>query len=347
MQTAELHHDLDTHPNPEVERLLAQVAEQEANLDSNVRRGVSRDNSRTQKADARPQIHPHDFRLPSFLSAAELRKLRIEHESFLQSLTGRLSNYLRLDINVEMLRFEPVTFKKFSDGIAGTTHMTMFKADPLRGTCLLEMSPQLGRIIADRLMGGTGHPVIAERELSDIEIALLDQAVKIIIGEWCAQWVKFGELRPTLLGHESNIRFLQILTPDTLVFLLSLELRIGDSLEQIQICFPYTTLEPLIQHSAAKPAPAPAETQIKNLPQPKWKPELGDIRVPVTAECPPISLTARALAALKVGDVLQWASDTADSIQLRVANVPKFGGQLGTRSNKWAIEITETIKSKV
>ena len=106
---------------------------------------------------------------------------------------------------------------------------------------------------------------------------------------------------------------------------LTMEARIGECVEQFQIGFPYTTLEPLLQELGLKLNPQAEEKAAavaKAVAHPKWNHDLADVRVPVTAEWPGMELAARSLARLKVGDVLPLPMEFASQIELRLAPMP-------------------------
>lgn len=321
----------------EVENLLNQVAASDAQTTVHTVTGEK-------ASHHKDSIQPYDFRNPVFLSAGELRRLRIHHEEFIHSLAARLSIYLRTDFTLQMSKLLTLNFSKFTETLANPTHLTLFKVEPLRGICVLDVAPRLGLTIVDRLLGGPGHSVAAGRDLSEIEIALLDQAIQIIISEWCSQWAPFQDLRHVLLGHESNGQFLQTSGPDTVTLILSMEARMGDCLEQIQIGIPYHTIEPLIAQlgaslQTADPNPAgSAESRLR------WNAQFGEVKVPITAEWPAMRLTAGELTRLKPGDVLQVESDVLNQVQVRLADIPKFIGRLGTQGSRWAVEVTHVLK---
>ena len=79
----------DVLSQAEVERLLAQVAEQDSKatvlkIDGEV------------EAHNKETIQPYDFRNPAYLAANEMRRLRIEHEQYLTRLAALLSIYVRM-----------------------------------------------------------------------------------------------------------------------------------------------------------------------------------------------------------------------------------------------------------
>jgi flagellar motor switch protein FliM len=322
---------------PEVEPLLSQVAGPEImavipNLDA--------------KKDQRSEngIQPYDFRQPAFLSPAELRKLRSWHEEFIRLLAARLSMYLRLEVGIGLPKMQTIAYEKFIEGLSDPTYLTLFKAEPMRGISILEIPPRLGLTLVDRLLGGSAQAVNFERELSEIEVALLDQVIQIILEEWCHQWHSLLDLHPVVLAHESIGRFLQIVPGDTAMFVLSAEVRVGDCLDQLQMVFPCSALEPLVGRLTKNLNAGANETPPGLPPALQWNQNLAEITIPVTAEWHGIEITARQVAQFKVGDVLELGPGCADHVQLRLANLPKFIGRLGTRGNHWAVETIEVIK---
>jgi flagellar motor switch protein FliM len=322
----------------EVERLLSQVADQESVTEVIQPRG--RKSKYSQDA-----IQPYDFRQPVFLSAGELRKLRLRQEDFTRSLAARLSIYLRLEFGLQMSRLQTLTYQKFVDSLNNPTHLTLFKADPLRGVCILEIPSQLGITIVDRLLGGPAHTANLDRDMSDIEASLLDQAVQIILNEWCNQWTGLQELRPVVVGHETSGRFLQTASHDTIMLVLALEARIGDSQETIQMSFPCYTLEPLMRQLSAHLDAESKNKEPEVAAATQWNARFEGVPIPVIAEWPGLNMTARQLARLQVGEVLPLDPQFASQIQVRLGTIPKFIGQLGMLENQWAVEITQILKS--
>lgn len=325
----------------DVEKLLAQVADQEAWAQG----GPAAKPGSEPKRKEMGVVQPYDFRMPVFLSPNELRRLRVEHDEIVQALGARLSNYLRLETILQLSKITTQTFTEFAETLSNPTHITLFKVEPLSGICVLEVNPRLGLTIVDRLMGGAGSSSDVDRDLSEIEVALLDQAMQIIIGEWCNHWQTGEELRPSILAHESNGRFVKTSPPNTIMLSVLMEVRIGECLEKIQIGFPCTTLEPLIQQLSLKLDSAVKEVQKIAQTPTRWRASFNTVEVPVTAYFPPMVFAARDLARLKTGDVLTWDPEVVNQVQLRVASIPKFTGRLGKTGNNWAIEIKQIIKS--
>lgn len=329
----------------EVERLLAQVEADTAIAD--VAAGaVAGAPAAAGRRNVRVDAQPYDFRQPSFLSQNQMRRLRILHEGFLRSLSARMSLYLRLDFSVQMTKLHTLPYQKFVDELASPTHLTLFKAEPLRGICLLDMPPRLGLTIVDRLLGGPAHSVSLDREMSEIELALLNQAVAIVLAEWCGQWGKIKDIRPQVLGHENNGRFLQSSSHDTVMLALAIEVRLGDCMELMQFAFPCRTLETLVSALNAisergDDSPASGDGPRKR----NWNPALAHVRVPVVAEWQNLRLTARQLTQLQPGDVLPLSPDQSNDVKVRLARVTRFTGRLGSAGDRLAVQLTSILKT--
>lgn len=289
------------------------------------------------------EIRGHDFRQSGFLAASELRRIKQRHEQFIRSLAARLAIFLRLEFRLQLARVQIVGYQKFTENLPNPTHITLFKTDPLKGVGLLVIPPKLSLTFVDRLLGGPGQPATEERELTEIEIALIDQVSALIIGEWCNHWPEMRDLRSSLLGHENNSRFLQTAPPDAAMLILTMDGGVADQLEPIQLVFPYSTVEPLMRMLAPSltgSEPTPARTA-----RVKWNSQFDEVKVPLVAEWQGLKLSAGDITRLKPGDLLALDPACAAQVQLRLNQVPKFIGRPGTTNGKWAVQLTANINS--
>lgn len=291
------------------------------------------------------EVKAFDFRRPSFLSPRELRKLRQRHEEFASALSARLSIYLRIEFSLQVSDLQPISYRAFTEGLSDRTHLCLFKMEPLRGIGILEVHPRLGLTIIDRLLGGPAQPFNPDREFSEIELALLNQALLIVLTEWASHWSSVASLHPSLLGHETNARFLQIAPHDTPFLALSMEARLGECLEQVQLAIPGYTIEPLLTKLGDNIEPG-TENQPQEAAAPaKWNPHFDDLEVQLTAAWQDLELTAREITSLKVGDFLEVDPDCAQKVALRLSDQTRFIGRLGTINQRWAVEISEVLNT--
>jgi flagellar motor switch protein FliM len=329
--------DRDSLTQVEAEQLPAEVAGAEAAT-------VLLNPDGSKPSPVKESLCPFDFRHKALSSAPELRKLRVQHKRFIDSLAARLSSHLRLEFGLRLSSLETLTFHEFTGALHNPTHLSLIRIEPLPGLSVFETSSRLGLTLVDRLAGGPGHTPNQARDLSEIELALLAHVVQLIMGEWCAQWTSRGDLRPVLLGHETHPGFLQISSPDTVMLVLAMEARIGDCVETIRIAAPDTLLKPLIEPIVSKLNDSAKQTLPHQGLPPIWRRDFGDVKLQGTAEWAGVQVTARELGQLKVGDVLTLRREYAEEVQLHLAGQAKFRGRLGVVGKKRAVELIEPLK---
>jgi flagellar motor switch protein FliM len=318
----------------EIDRLLAQAIEPP-------KQHVYRADGRKMDAAAAPKIEVYDFRNPVFLTEVELRRLRLLHEDFIRYLSARLSLFLRMEFTLKMSKLTTLAYAKFTESLPSPTHLCLFKTEPLMGVGILDLNPRLALTLVDRMLGGHGHSVKLERYLTEIEVALLEDVIRIILEEWCAQWKGQRELHPAVIGHENNGRFLQTSPKDAVMLALTMEVGFGDCSEQMQIGIPYYTIEPLVKSMQASrdkdttPDAKPAKAE--------WKQIYEHISMPVRAEWDAFELSLRELTQLRVGDVIEMPPEIVEQTQVTLNGTPKFIGTVGLDSDRVVVKLVKKI----
>ncbi|WP_415908178.1 flagellar motor switch protein FliM [Oleiharenicola sp. Vm1] len=320
----------------EIDKLLAQTS-----ADTAPKSLLIRADGKRGDAKAVSKVEAYDFRNPVFLSEIELRRLRLLHEDFIRYLSARLSLFLRMEFGLKMAQLTTVTYSKFTESLPSPTHICLFKAEPLVGIGVLDINPRLALTIADRLLGGRGHSVKAERYLTEIEVALLEDVIVIILEEWCAQWKSEQDLRPLIVGHENNGRFLQTSPKDAIVLALTLEVNFGDCSEQMQLGVPYYTIEPLVKKMQARRQKDSAVTTVEK--RASWQKAYDHISMPVRAEWEAFELSLREVSSLRVGDVIEMPTDLVQQTRVLLNGTPKFIGTVGLDTDRVAVQLTKKI----
>lgn len=291
-----------------------------------------------------PKIEVYDFRNPVFLTEVELRRLRLLQEDFLRYLTARLSLFLRMEFALKMSKLTTLTYQKFTDALPNPTHVCLFKAEPMLGVGILDINPRLALTLVDRMLGGRGHSVKLERYLTEIEIALLEDIIMIILEEWCHQWKHEKELQPQIIGHENNGRFLQTAPKDAIVLAITIEASFGDCSEEIQIGVPYYTIEPMVKTMQARRQKDSTPNTIAS--KAEWKPVYEHITIPARAEWSAFELSLREITNLRVGDLIEMPAKIVEETRVTLNGTPKFIGTVGLDSDRVAVKLTRKISSE-
>lgn len=295
------------------------------------------------RGDAGQKVARYDFRTPAFLSEPELRRLRALHEEFARYVGGRLSLYLRMELGATVAALTTVDYATCTGGVSDPAHIALFKVDPLSGIGLLELSPGLALTMADRLLGGRGLVVPAERHLTEIEVALVEDVMAIVLEEWCDAWKSGQVLQPAIVGHEHTGRFLQTAAHDAVMLVVTLQCSLGERTEPLRLAVPYDMVEPLVRSLQAR---RHSETETALPRRATWQPAFDGISVPVRAEWKAFEATVREIAALAVGDVVELDPALVSQTTVLVNGVAKFVGVAGVDGDRVAVQLSRTIPNQ-
>lgn len=284
----------------------------------------------------------YNFRNPGFLSQSDLRQLGVLHQRFIQHLSARLSTFFRMECVLKTTKFNSSTFAGFCDSLANPTHLSLFQVEPLRGVGIIEISLPLGFAMADRLLGGKGRIMNMDRNLTEIEVALLEDAMQLILVEWTQLWdEQHAGFRPQFIGHETNGRFLQTSAQDAVFVVMSVDVTMGEMTEQMQMGIPFSMIETMVKkmHMARQRG---GDTRPKSM---QWRGAYAGISVPVRAEWQLPEISLRDVLAMRLGEVLEMPRELIAQTRIRLSNAEEFMGTVGMQNGHVAVQLTQrTLK---
>jgi flagellar motor switch protein FliM len=286
-------------------------------------------------------VQKYDFTNPVIFSEVDLQKVKSRAEHFAHYLGGHLSMFLRKELTLQLTKFESNSYKNFTRDIGEPACVRLFKMQEINGVCILNISPKLAVSIVEILLGGQGLSTTDERDLTDIEKALIDDAVNIIIEEYCRQWEDILHVTPKIIGRESSGRFLQTSPKDALMLTISMEATFGDVSGTILLGIPYYTINPIVQRLAEKDTDK--KIDIDDNPRVStWHSSYDNIDVPVSAEWDTFQLSVKELLSLRAGDIIELPNELISNVMLRVEGKICFEGEVGVEGDRTAVRITKT-----
>lgn len=285
-------------------------------------------------------IKRHVFGAPKAASQAELRQLDLLHKRFVSQLGARLSTFLRMETSLRLAKSSIAPYAEFARGLAERSHLTLFGVEASRGNGAVELGIPLSLALADRMLGGKGR-ASTDRALTEIEVALLEDVVDVILGEWSQVWSERGEsaLAPRRIGHETGGQFLQIAAAGTPFVALEIEATLGETIERIQVGLPFSMIEPLLAKLQQTPAAAPVEES----KPPQWRATFAEITVPVVAEWKVSEIPLSAVIAWRPGDIVPLSRELIAETRVRVSETQEFCGTAGFRNGSIAVQISQPL----
>jgi flagellar motor switch protein FliM len=292
------------------------------------------------------KIKIYDFKRPDKFSKEQINTVRIMHETFARLTTTSLSANLRAMVHVHVASVDQLTYEEFIRSIPTPTTLAIINMDPLKGNAILEIDPAVSFSIIDRLFGGSGESTKSTHELTDIEQSVMEGIIVRILGNMRESWSQVIDLRPRLGQIDTNPQFTQIVPPNEMVVLVTLETKVGEVEGMMNFCIPYLTIEPIISKLSAQFWYSSSRQQASTENISVIKNKLVDVEVLVTAEVGKINVSMRDVLALEAGDVIELDNaGVNEPFTLNVGTRPKFLCRPGIVGKKMAVQIIKRMEN--
>nr|GCL71371.1 flagellar motor switch protein FliM [Paenibacillus naphthalenovorans] len=250
-------------------------------------------------------------------------------------------------MQINVVQVEQLPYDEFIRSIPKMTILNIFEAEPLEGRMVLEVHPNVAFAMLDRLLGGVGTSPTKINALTEIETIVMERIFSRAFESLQEAWKTVVDLSPRLEALETNPQFMQIVSPNETIALISLSTKIGDTTGMINLCIPHVVIEPIMPRLSVhhwfvsqKKTSAPEEmTALQS--------RLHKAKLPVIAELGTSQISVREFLSLNVGDVITLNRSVEEPLHIRIGDKLKFFGSPGTTRGKLAVQINEIVQEGV
>lgn len=316
----------------EIDALLSALSTGEVNADD------------IKKEEKEKRVKTYDFKRALRFSKEQIRSITRIYDNFARLLTTYFSGKLRTYVQINVMTTDQIPYEEFIRSIPKITLLYLYELEPLDGRMIIEINPNIAYAMLDRVLGGQGTSVNKIDQLTDIEINIMTNLFRNAFNHLKDAWENVEKIEPKMLNYEVNPQFIQMLSPNETVVVISLNTTIGETSGLINICLPHIMLEPIIPKLAVSYW---MQTERKQ-PEPKnlahLETNVVQAQLPVIAELGKSEITVEELLNLSIGDSIELNTKIEDPLILKVGDVPKFLVQPGRVNNKLAVQIIDRIK---
>ena len=298
-----------------------------------------------QKKDEK-QVRNYDFARPAKFSKEHLRTLEIIYEHYGRLLSTNLPLYLRKNVQVSVASSETVVFSEFSNALSNPVILGIVNFLPLPGSIIIELGSNLGFAMIDRMLGGQGNPIERNRDYSEIELTILEKIIILCMQLMKEPWRNVVDIDPFLDRIETNPQFAQIIAPNDMIAIVTMNLKIGDVEGIMNICLPFFTVENVMDklntkfwYSTMKEASDEDYSQyVESM--------IRRSSVPMKALLGKSLITVNDFTNLQCGDIIRLDTKTDTELSVYVGNIKKFTAMPGKSNDKYAVRITSVIREE-
>lgn len=292
------------------------------------------------------RIRVYDFKRALRFSKDQIRSIYRIHENFARLLTTFFSAQLRTYVDISVASVDQIPYEEFIRSIPRMTILNLYSLEPLEGRVVMEVNPNIAFGLLDRLLGGKSNNVSKVDNLTEIETLLLSQLFEKVTDSLREAWSSIVEIDPYLEELEVNPQFLQMVSPNETVVVVSLNTEVGNASGMINICIPHIVLEPIIpklsvhywmQKSDKKRDPHTYEELTRNI---------KGMVVEAKAILGHAKINMNDLLHLKVEDVIKLNKKIDEPMILEINEEPKFYVQVGKVKDQVSVQVLDEIRKR-
>ncbi len=302
----------------------------------------SDDSAKSTKEDSSREIMLYDFKRPNRVSKEQLRSIKSIHDKLARNLSSQISTVLRTIIEIDLQSVDQMTYGEFLMSIPSPTSFNIFSLKPLDGDAVLELNPSIVYPMLDRLLGGDGKVYNIDRELTDIELNLLDTILRMIMQKLKESWENVMEFHPTIEAKESSPNVVQIVAQNEIVIIVVLEITIGDSSGMINLAYPVIFLESILSKMSSRDIII-SESNSKKSKNKELKELVKRADIEAEVILGDTTLSLKEILDLEKDSVIRLDREASDIVTLSVNKKDIFKAKMTVEEYKKILDIKEVI----
>lgn len=292
------------------------------------------------------QVKDYDFKRPAKFSKEHLRTLEIIYEHYGRLLSTNLPVYLRKNIQVSVSSSETVTFSEFTNSLSNPVILGIVDFKPLNGDIIIELASNLGFAMIDRMLGGPGQPLDKPRDFSEIEMTILEKLMVICMQLMREPWKNVIDINPVMERIETNAQFAQVIAPNDMIAIVTMNVKIGDVEGHMNVCLPFFTLEDVMDKLNTKYWFSTMQKECTENYSENMEAMLKRVDVPVRAVLGKSLVSVNDFINLQLGDVIRLGTGVTSEMDVYVGNIKKFTALPGSNGDKYAVRVMSVIREE-
>ncbi|MCP4633554.1 MAG: flagellar motor switch protein FliM [candidate division Zixibacteria bacterium] len=290
-------------------------------------------------------IVSYDFKHPNRVNKDQIRSLESMHDNFANHLGSAYSAYTRSMVDVDLVAVDQITYAEYIMSLSSPSCTYIFQMEPLEGAGVINYNSNVAFFIVDRIFGGRGKGLEADRELTGIERSIMNKVLNKTLTGLEKAWEHILPINLSVSSYETNPQFVQVVPPGETVITVSLQIRMSDSHGVMTICYPYISLEDIIQKLSAQHFIDTSKKRLRDFSIENNIRRMNDINTNISVQLEGTSITMRELLKLNPGDVLCLDNSVNDDFSFLIHGERKFMGRIGNVKNKKAIQLTSVVEA--
>lgn len=292
------------------------------------------------------KVRDYNFKRAVRFSKDHIRSLTRIHENFARFLTTYFSAQLRTFVQINVVQVEQLPYDEFIRSIPKMTILNIFEAEPLEGRMVLEVHPNIAFAMLDRLLGGAGESPSEFDTLTEIETIVIERIFSRALDSLREAWKTVLDINPRLDALETNPQFIQIVSPNETIALISFSTKIGETTGMINLCIPHVVIEPIMSKLSVHHWFLSQKKAKGTVDNEALHDHINRAKLPIVAELGQSHLSIHEFLNLAPDDVITLNKPMNDGLNIKVGNRVKFIGRPGEVNGRLAVQVSKVVTER-
>ena len=296
----------------------------------------------SERLQASGEVVPYELGSMDLTHGSHFAALDLVNERFARDFEKNISTMLRRPVEVSVESVKMQKFSDFASELKVPSNLNLFNMNPLHGTGLFIIEPELVLSTVDIFFGGDGRykTSIEDREFTPTENRVIRLLLDMSFTDLIAAWQPLIALDFAYVRSEIDPQFAAITSPDEVVMVSTFNLELEGGGGVFHIVIPNTLLKPLKELDDAA-----AGVERDGIDE-EWIGALKDgmkqAVVEVDCSMAHTKLTLIDVLKLNPGDVIPV--DLPELVMVRAAKTPIFRGVVGVSNGKNAVQFVMPVE---
>lgn len=297
----------------------------------------------TPKGGTPIDVQVYDFRRPARVSKERLRTLEAMYERLVKNLEAWVISRVRGQIEVRLQSVEQFSFGEFTLSLPTPCSSFVFGIENTGQKGVIDIGPEFGFYVIDRVFGGTGQASLPNRSLTPIERMAMRTVADRVAQLTEEIWQDHVPMSISITGFESSPEILQVANREDPVLVANVEITAANQSSLMLICLPFSVLDKFFTSSGQQRLALLHSTDAeRDAARAKSENALRDMRVPISVRLPQFDLRLKDLTELSVGSIIPTGIPKDARLVVRTGEQERFVGQAGRVGGMMAVRIVDS-----
>jgi len=287
-------------------------------------------------------VRAYDLSSPDRVVRHRMQTLELINERFARRLRGAMLSFMRRNADITVGNLRIMKYIDFERNLPVPSNLNMVALKPLRGASLFTFDPNLVFLVIDSMFGGHGRysTRVEGRDFTTTEQRIIDRLLEITLESYRSAWENVYPIETEYIRSEMHTKFASVSSGNEIVVVSTFQIELGAAGGQLNICLPYSMIEPL-RDLLSRPLQEGGANEIDQRWTQQLSREVRAAQVELAVDFAHIDMTVGSLMRLQVNDILPVV--IPETVTAHVGGVPVLEGHYGTYDGKMALRVRKML----